>query len=223
MTQSSSHFPQSQSLLPWPVALLLMLCILPEMLFQLADHGQQNETRLRSLAYLLGAFQPGFLSNYGPLFPGQPLSMFITYGALHTGLGHLTINMVGLIMLGRLTLAHRKSETFLTFYLLSTIGAAEAFAIIGPDAGTMVGASGAIFGLLGVYLIDSGLLQGAAPSPGLPRQIARVLLATLVLILSDLGSSILLGSVVAWQAHAGGFLTGAVIAVISPPHSRTLA
>ena len=166
---------------------------------------------------LSGAFHPDILSTHGPLFAGQSLSMFLTYGILHTGLSHLVINMIGLVWLGRLTLEHRTAETFLIFYMLSTIGAAEMFALFGPTNSTMAGASGALFGLLGIYLVDSGLLLGALPSDRLGPQIARVVLVMGVLILGDLGSRLMLGSPVAWQAHAGGFLTGALSALIAPP------
>jgi membrane associated rhomboid family serine protease len=200
-----------------------MLCVWPELLLQLADHDQGSLSNLRRLAYALGAFQPDLIANYGPLFSGQSLSMFVTYGLLHTGLSHLIINMTGLIILGRLTLEHRTSETFLTFYLLSAFGAAEMFALVGPANDTMVGASGAIFGLFGVYLIDNDLFSGVRRPLHIAPQIARVLLVTLGLILADVSSSFLLGSPVAWQAHAGGFITGAIIALIFPPYNHKVA
>ena len=202
------------ALLPWPVALLLALNLLPELILQLADHGLIAAPALRGLAYALGAFQPELVTQHGMFFAGQSLTMFFTYGLLHTGLFHLIINMIGLVWLGRLVLAYRSSETFLTVYLIATIGAAEMFVLIAPG-GSMVGASGALFGLMGLYAVDSGLL--APRSAALPGLIARIAAATLLLVLSDIASSLLLGSAVAWEAHAGGFLTGAVIALLYPP------
>lgn len=223
MTRSSAPRHASQkrlSLLPWPILVLLLFCILPEVIFQLVGPSPAGTIDFRSMAYLLGAFQPGLLSDHGPLFPGQSLSMFVTYGFLHTGPSHLIINMIGLVWLGRLMLTQRSSETFFTFYLLATIGAAEVFALINSASGTMVGASGALFGLLGVYLVDTGLLSDSNASPHLLPRVVQVFLVTLGLILADLGSSKLLGSPVAWQAHAGGFLTGALCAMIFPPRHR---
>ena len=203
--------------------LLLALCILPELIFQLADRGLLDPPNLRALAYSLGAFQPGLFLGHGPVFTGQSLTMFLTYSVLHTGLIHLAINMIGLVWLGRLTLEYRVPETFLTFYLISSVGAAEVFALIGPKGGTMVGASGALFGLLGVLLVDSGVLQGTASSNRVAPQIVHILFATLVLALADVGSSIVMASPVAWHAHAGGFLTGAFIALIYPRFFRISA
>jgi len=165
------------------------------------------------------------VAELGQVFPGQWATMFFTYGVLHTGLGHLAVNMLGLWVLGRLVLETRTTETFFTFYLMATLGAAEMFALIGPEGQSTVGASGALFGLLGVYLVDTGLIapSGArgtgAPGSLLP-QVSRVLAVTLVLIIADLAGRAVLGTAVAWQAHTGGFLTGALMALASPPRYR---
>ena len=217
----SSH-PKAQALLPWPIGLLLILCILPEVIFQLADHGVIGPPYLRSLTYAYGAFQPGMIATHGQLYPVQALAMFVTYGFLHTGLFHLIVNMIGLVWLGRMVLEQRIAETFLTFYLLSTIGAVEVFALIGPKGGTVVGASGALFGLLGIYVADNGLLLHNAANHRFWPQISRVFLMTLAVILSDVVSRIVLGMPVAWEAHAGGFLTGALVAMAAPPRKLLL-
>lgn len=203
--------------LPWPLLVLLVLNILPELAFQLADRGVLLPVWLRPLAYALGSFQPDLLAGPGPVFGGQSLSMFLSYGFLHTGAWHLLVNMLALVWLGRVILSYRSTETFLTLYVMSMIGAAEVFALI-STGGPVVGASGALFGLFGVYAVDQGLFapQGSSSRQVLP-QIGRLALATGVLVLSDVASQVLLGSPVAWQAHAGGFLTGAVLALLSPP------
>jgi membrane associated rhomboid family serine protease len=209
-------YPSHRSRLPWPVAVVLALCILPELILQLADLGVIGPPYLRSLAYRYGAFQPDIFSTHGPLFPMQTLSMFFTYGFLHTGLLHLGVNMIGLAMLGQMVLTQRTSETFLTLYILATIGAAESFALFATGGGTVVGASGAIFGLLGVYVVDNGLLFHSAANHRFWPKLSRVLLMTLLVILSDIGGRLLLGISTAWEAHAGGFLTGALFAVVAP-------
>jgi membrane associated rhomboid family serine protease len=200
------------------VLLLVGVCVLPELVLLWAAVAEpQTVFVLRRAFFALGAFQPDLLSGRGPIFAGQSISMFVTYGILHTGLPHLILNMTGLVWLGRLTLARRSSETFLTFYLLSTIGAAEVFVLFSPPDATMVGASGALFGLLGIYLVDNTLLPESAGVQRLGAQVIRILLITLGLILADVLSSMVLGSSVAWQAHAGGFVVGAIVALIAPP------
>ncbi len=204
----------------WVLVLLLALTLLPELLLQLADAGLLGPLFLRRLAYMLGAFQPDLHAGPGPFFPFQTLTMFFTYGFLHTGLLHLAINAVGLWGLGRLILARRRPGTFVLLYLMSMIGAAEVFALLGPAGETMVGASGALFGLFGVYAADAGFFTPESPQgEPAPPQVLRLVGATGALVLSDVLSQLVLGSPVAWQAHAGGFVTGAVLALITPPRT----
>jgi len=226
MTRSSSDTPQPSNIppasgyrgLPLVVVVLLALNILPELILQLSDHGFLGAPGfLRGMTYLYGSFHPGFVTQQGELYPGHTMGMFFTYAFLHTGLFHLTINMVGLIWLSDMVLERRSTETFVLLYALSAIGAAEVFVLLTPAGGAMIGASGALFGLLGAYLVDSGLLM---PRQGLnaplKARILRVVLLTIAVIVSDIGSRILLGTPVAWQAHAGGFLTGAFMAMAAP-------
>ncbi len=222
----TSHPPlTSKMVFGLPIVLFFLLAanVLPELVLQLADRGVILSPVLRPWAYTLGAFQPDLITKAGPHFAIQPLSMFLTYGFLHTGLSHLIINMIGLVWLGRLILSYRTPETFLIMYLMSMVGAAEVCALIGIQGGTVVGASGAIFGLFGAYLVDSGLFGSARSQPEeTAQQFFLLSLATAALALSDAGSQAFLGSSpTAWQAHAGGFLTGAVVALLTPPRFGT--
>ena len=218
-----SGAPSHRSLLGQPLVLVLLLAanVLPELVFLLAEAGLIPAPGLRFRAFAYGAFQPDVMAPPGPLFALQPGTMFLSYGFLHTGPTHLAVNMLGLLWLGRRLLAHRTGEAFVTFYILSLIGAAELFALLGPGLSPTVGASGALFGLLGVLAVDTGIFASAEPSaeePGL--QFFRLSLATVALALVDLASQALFGTATAWQAHSGGFLTGAVAALIFRPRFR---
>lgn len=222
----TAHAPlTSKTILGLPTVLFLLLAanVLPELVLQLADRGIVLSPTTRAWAYAFGAFQPDLLNGPGPRFAVQPLSMFITYGFLHTGLSHLVINMLGLVWLGRLILSYRTAETFIMLYLMSMVGAAEVCLLIGVQ-GTVAGASGALFGLFGVYMVDAGIFASSRSQAGdAGRQFFWLSLATVALALSEVGSQAFLGgSPTAWQAHAGGFLTGAVIALLAPPRFGTL-
>ena len=206
-------------LMPRALILILVANILPELWLQLADFGVIDPSNLRALVYRLAAFQPDLANNIGPVFPGQTFLMFFTYGFVHTGILHFTVNMVGLIWLGTLILSYRRTSTFLLFYLLSMVGAAQIYALIGPANISATGASGALFGLLGVYVMDHRLLNAAGEKPDLWTILTRLIFATLVLALCDLVSQTITRSGVAWQAHMGGFFTGAVVALLAPPRS----
>lgn len=205
---------------PAVLILLLVANIVPELLLQLADRGVMGPVWLRPLVYRLATFQRDLASTGGALFPGQTVLMFFTYGFVHTGLLHLAVNMIGLVWLGRMILAYRTTGTFVIFYLMGMVGAAEMFAVIGPPQGAIAGASGALFGLLGVYLVDNGLIAAQRAAPQLWRQVLSLMAATVLIALADIASQLIIGTAVAWQAHAGGFLTGALIALAAPPRYR---
>ncbi|WP_146592180.1 rhomboid family intramembrane serine protease [Puniceibacterium confluentis] len=207
--------------LPWPPALLVLLLasLLPGLVLLLADLGLAGPPYLRLLAYRLGAFQPDLLTGAAqPVFAAQPVLMFLSYGVLHTGPVHLAGNLAALLYLGRLTLERRPAAGLWAIYLLASLGAAGMFALAGPPHATMAGASGALFGLLGAWCVDSGLLgpQGPKAAPRPLAQLLRLLACAGALILFDIGGRFLIGTPVAWQAHTGGFLSGAVLALLRP-------
>jgi membrane associated rhomboid family serine protease len=140
---------------------------------------------------------------------------------LHGGFLHIAGNMLYLWVFGNNIEDRMGPVVFLLFYLVAGIVAAYAQALPNPDSTTpLVGASGAIAGALGAYLV-------MFPS-------ARVL--TLVPIffflqLIELPAMLVLGfwfvlqafqgvgsleaeTGVAWFAHIGGFVFGALIAVL---------
>jgi membrane associated rhomboid family serine protease len=73
----------------------------------------------------------------------------------------------------------------------------------------MIGASGAVFGLLGTVLRWRSR----------PISFWRVLL---VLVLLSLPAEFLVGGPVAWQAHLGGFLAGWVLGRVFPVRRRII-
>ena len=164
----------------------------------------------------LWAFQSDVVSGVKVLFGGQSFAMFVSYMFLHTGLQHLLVNIIGLVWLWWLILDRRAVRDAALLYLMSGIGAALVFALVGPQHTTMVGASGALFGLLGVYGVDSQLFWSQAGRTGLLHKVGRLAGIAAVLLLSDLVSREALGTSAAWQAHTGGFLTGAFSALIWP-------
>jgi membrane associated rhomboid family serine protease len=146
--------------------------------------------------------------------PSPVLSIF-TSMFMHGGLFHIAGNMLYLWIFGNNvedTLGHAR---FVVFYLLSGVAAALAQTAIGPDSTVpMVGASGAISGVLGAYLI---LFPHAYVTTliifgfffRLVRIPAVVVLGFWIVIqvVSGLGS-LGVGGGVAFFAHIGGFLAG---------------
>ena len=215
MTSPPSPPPATRAAIG-PIAVLVAMCVLPELLFQLAEAGLAGPAGLRGAAYAFGAFQSDLVSGDRTLFSGQSFTMFLTYMFLHTGPTHLAVNMMGLVWLWWLVRGARPAGDAALFFVMAGIGAGIVFDLLGGPHTTMVGASGALFGLLGVYGVDSRLFWSDARHTRLVQRMARLVLIAGALILSDLLGGVATGAGVAWQAHAGGFLTGAVVAMIWP-------
>jgi len=77
---------------------------------------------------------------------------FITYMFMHAGFWHLFINMFTLVTFGPMVEMEMGSKRFLIFYLLCGLGSAILhIALTGISVVPMVGASGAIFGVLTAF------------------------------------------------------------------------
>jgi membrane associated rhomboid family serine protease len=86
------------------------------------------------------------LSFYPPAVVIRPWTV-VTYMFLHGGVGHLVFNMIGLFFFGPRLEERLGSTGFLWLYFLSGIGGA-AFQALFATAAPMVGASGAVYGVL---------------------------------------------------------------------------
>ncbi len=102
----------------------------------------------------------GYLTGLLALFPFRspyfmPYQLF-TYMFVHGGFSHILFNMIGLVVFGSFLEQFWGQNKFLIFYLVTGIGAALFYGIInyfelfGPAhlGIPMVGASGAVYGLL---------------------------------------------------------------------------
>jgi membrane associated rhomboid family serine protease len=159
----------------------------------------------------------------------QPAPLFTIFSSmfLHAGFLHVGGNMLYLWIFGKNvedTLGHTR---FTLFYLLSGVAAALTQVLASPASGVpMIGASGAVSGVLGAYLIlfpQSRVLTLVIFGffwrlVNIPAVV--VLGFWIVLqILNGLGSFGDAGSV-AWFAHIGGFFAGMLLLIVMRP--RTL-
>lgn len=97
----------------------------------------------------------GFRATF--LRDGVSIGAFTTFTStfMHADLSHLIGNMVFLWAFGRRVEDACGPWRFLLFYLVAGMVAAMGFAILAPNDGDVpgIGASGAIFGVMGAYLI----------------------------------------------------------------------
>ncbi|MEJ2864386.1 rhomboid family intramembrane serine protease [Actinomycetospora flava] len=136
----------------------------------------------------------------------------VTAGFLHAGPLHVALNMFALWILGRdleLVLGRLR---FSLLYGVSLLGGSVAVVLLGAPGQPVLGASGAVFGLMGALLVVLRRLQ-MNMRPALVVIGINVVLSIAVPGLSLLG-------------HLGGLVTGALVAAVlvyGPARSRPAA
>jgi membrane associated rhomboid family serine protease len=139
-----------------------------------------------------------------------PLTLIVSM-FMHGGIFHLVFNMLYLWIFGNNIEDFLGSGWFIIFYLLCGLAAGLAHIVFNPNSQVpMIGASGAIAGILGAYLI---LFPHA-------RVLTLVFLIFFIRIIAIPAAFVLgvwifiqvlnvgAGGSVAWFAHIGGFLAG---------------
>lgn len=200
-----------------PAATLLFLIVgdcLIEFALILSDTGLFFAPHLRGIAYQNGAFWSGLLHDWQPNYAAQPVTMFVTYAFLHGGFLHLFMNMVTLWSFGQVIIEHVGQFRFLVLYLLSLVGAAAMFAMLSTASQPMVGASGALFGLVGVWLVWDCTARYRARASLRP-----VLKIVILLVVLNIVLWWATGGMLAWQTHLGGFVTGWIAGIFIKPRS----
>lgn len=181
------------------LAALAAACIGIEAALWAADMGWVGTRRWRGAAVEHGGFWIGLLGDWRPNWPGQPAAMFVTYAFLHADPGHMLGNMGALAWLGPPVGRRLGAARLALAWLACAAAGGLAFAALAQTPQPMVGASGALFGLLG---LEAATRQRMAPSRGR-------LIATVALFVALNAAGVLLqGGPLAWQAHLGGFLAG---------------
>jgi rhomboid protease GluP len=202
MTELPSQPPEWR---PLPRALvgLVLFMVGVEVLLMAGDMGFLGDRSLRQRVYLAGAFWAELFHGASPLYAAQPVTMFVSHALLHGGLLHLGMNCAVLLGLGRLISDRYGNRTVLPLFLLSALAGGLAFALLNVSPYPMVGASGAVFGFLGVWTAwdwHRHRAYGVSTRPVVMRA-AALLLINVVFFFG-------LGGMIAWEAHLGGYLAG---------------
>ena len=138
---------------------------------------------------------------------------------LHGGIMHLVGNMVFLLLTGFAVEIALGRKRFLLYYLASGVGGGLLFvlgqSLFGGSGGNLVGASGAISGVMAMYVVLFGMRKieffyWVFIFTGYFRSVAIIMLPAFILkelfmLLFDQGSN------VAYTAHIGGFVAGAAL------------
>ena len=158
------------------------------------------------------AFRPSSLWN-GQWWPGLLTSMFV-----HGGWAHVAMNAIAALAFGppvaRLLGGAKGVVSFLLFYIACGLVATAGYGLVHPASyDSLVGASGAVFGLMGGAL----RLLGRPDQRLRPLQNRRFLTTSAVIMAVNAAVGLIGlapgmdGARIAWEAHAFGFICGALL------------
>ena len=128
----------------------------------------------------------------------EPWTM-LTSLFLHASIIHILFNMYSLYILGPLLEQMLGKGRFVALYLVGGFGGSVAVLLLDPSGGVL-GASGAIFGLLGAFFI-------------IQRHLGGNNVQILIVIAINLAMGFFLSGI-SWQAHVGGLVVGCLVALI---------
>jgi membrane associated rhomboid family serine protease len=138
---------------------------------------------------------------YAPAIADGEYWRLITSGFLHAGLIHIAFNMYLLYILGTMLEPSIGRARFLALYFTSLLGGSVGALLLNPDSLT-VGASGAVFGLMGGAVVIMRARGFDPMASGIPALIGLNLLITFVFPGISIGG------------HIGGLVAGAVAAYV---------
>ncbi|MEU3773017.1 rhomboid family intramembrane serine protease [Streptomyces sp. NPDC032472] len=161
---------------------------------------------------LLGRYVEYLGGPVGGVSTGQYYRL-LTSVFLHAEWWHIAGNMLALWVIGGPLEAALGRLRYLAVYLLSGLGAsAFVYLLTEPNTQTL-GASGAVFGLLGATVVLVRRLRYEM------RPVITMVVLMLVLTFVPLGGSLS----VSWQAHIGGLVTGLLLGLgmVGPSAGKT--
>ena len=125
----------------------------------------------------------------------------VTSAFLHDGIFHLAFNMYALWLLGQLLESGFGRSRFLSLYVVSMLGGSCGVMLVSPDSFT-VGASGAVYGLMGAMVLVQRAIGGNLWRSGLGTLLIVNLALTLLIPRVSIGG------------HFGGMIAGGVMGAV---------
>jgi membrane associated rhomboid family serine protease len=184
----------------------------------------------RQIVYAFGAI-PHNIVTMQATQPIHPALTIFTSMFMHGGLFHIFGNMLYLWIFGNNIEDRLGHFRFIFFYLFCGIAAAMSHALLTPGSTVpMIGASGAISGVLGAYLllfpyarIHTIIFLGFfVQTIRIPALIVIGFWAIIQLLSGFTAQGVHGQGGIAWFAHVGGFIAGlATVKLWQPRRSRT--
>ncbi|KGF69949.1 membrane protein [Hoeflea sp. BAL378] len=179
-----------------------------------------DDSEFTNAAFLGLGFIPSVVNDIAELPASLILvpedATYVTYSFLHGNLIHLGSNMLFLWVFGDNVEDAMGHIRFLIFYILCAAAGAFMHGLLLPDSeGPLIGASGAVAGVVAAYLMLHPrvrvwvLVLGRIPLP-LPAFIPLLfwVVFQFFMVITDLDGE------VSWGAHIGGILAGALLVLV---------
>lgn len=145
---------------------------------------------------------------------------FLTYAFLHAGWLHLLLNGAVFLGLGNALIRAIGPWRFVATFVITAIAGSLLFALMTQSQGPLVGASGSLFGFLGMITAWQELALRRA---GMSRRVIWNRILGLVLLNVILAIGLVgMGGLLAWQAHLGGWIAGWLLAYVFPPRGSAI-
>ncbi|HEX4534363.1 MAG TPA: rhomboid family intramembrane serine protease [Rhizomicrobium sp.] len=210
------YAPQLALALDW-------LCAHLNLGWRLGANAGLPDQILLSYAFIPARYSAAFLAQHGA-DPGtwfEQAVPFVSYIFLHANFTHLIINCLWLLAFGPIVARRYGTPLFLFFFLLCGIAGAAAYLLVNwGSVNPVIGASGAISGLMAasVRMLRTLRYPPDESGPLSPIFSSQVLIFTGIWAALNVlagvtgfgtGSE---GALVAWQAHLGGYAAGLLLA-----------
>lgn len=143
-------------------------------------------------------FSPVFMTEVLPEPWRAITSVFLHSTSLFV---HIILNMYTLWIFGRLLEPMLGRIRFLALYLISGLAGSVGVVVFAAPTTQVLGASGAIFGLMGAFVV-------------IQRRLGGNMTQLYILLAINLAIGFIPGANISWQAHLGGLIGGALVGLI---------
>jgi len=205
----SSHIPVHPIL--W---VMIAVMIGFEGMFAAADAGLMPESLGRWPVYEHLAFIDILFDRARAGLGVEPRLVWslVTHAFMHGGWLHLAMNGAAFLGLGHVLVQMIGIWRFLVIFAVTAVAGALTFGLIADTNGPLVGASGAIFGMLAVLTAwqERALRLARLSRSSIWQRIGGLVFLNVILALG-------LGGLLAWQAHLGGWVVGWLLAGVFRP------
>lgn len=204
--------------IPGIILLAIGLCIAVFVLQTYILSGEQGVEFLWNFAFI-----PARMSQYGGWYSPAALLTTVSYSFMHGSIAHIALNMIWLAAFGSPLAARIGPLRMALFWIATSIAAVMTHFAVYPDSmAPLVGASGAVSGMMGAAARfgfrrsttrHSAAFVGEILPIGVALRMRMVLTFLGVWFVTNIVTGLLSVGVensasIAWEAHIGGFVIG---------------